>query len=315
MKEVEYILCHGSGNRFAMVDAVRDAAALEGVDPAALARSACRLGGGMDGLLLLVAVGDEYGMRMFNPDGSEAEMCGNGIRCVARLAAERYLPGADGFMLWSGGRRYAITREAQVAEGIPTFGVEIPIRRASADFVLAGTETEFIAGRIEPLDAELEFTYLNLGNPHITACVDAIDVQKLKRLGERVLELKDIFPNGVNVSLYSPTANGIFVATYERGVGITPSCGTAMTASSTAACLTGVCGFGATIDVANRGGMVRCRCLNDEGGLRTQLIGNATYDAVGRMTVAASGEIAPCAEEVLQTAEQTAYAEFLNGIK
>ncbi len=299
-----------------MVDAVRGAAALEGVDLAAMARSACRMGGGLDGLLLLVPVGAEYGMRMFNTDGSEAEMCGNGIRCVARLAAERYLAGAEKFILWSGGRRYNITRESAIHGDIPTFGVEIPIRTASADFVFPGAEAEFIAGRIDPLDEELKFTYLNLGNPHVTACVTEIDMAQLKMLGEKVLVLKDIFPNGVNVSLYSRTANGIFVATYERGVGITASCGTAMTASSMAACLIGVCRFDAPIQVANRGGMVRCLCANDHDGLRTRLIGNATYEARGHMSVAASGEVVPDAEtECLFLDERQAYAEFLTRIK
>ena len=87
MREFDHIVCHGSGNRFVLVDAVAQPSIAEEADPAILARELCRLHGGLDGLLLLVRVGEEYGMRMYNPDGSAAEMCGNGIRLrrTARL--------------------------------------------------------------------------------------------------------------------------------------------------------------------------------------------------------------------------------------
>lgn len=275
MRELEYIRCHGSGNRFVMIDAVRCAAALDGCDLEALARAACRLDGGTDGLLLLTGGAREWGMRMFNPDGSEAEMCGNGIRCVARLADERYLR-ADRFALRSGGRSYAISREEPLAGGIPAYGVRIPIGRSSADF--AGGE--LVGGAIPELDPALDFTYLHLGNPHLAACVGRIDTDLLRRLGERVVTLGGLFPRGVNVSLYRVDGRGeLFVATYERGAGITESCGTAMTASSTAACLLGLCDFDAELAVRNRGGMVRCRCCRDaEGNLVTRLAGNATFE-------------------------------------
>ena len=75
----DYIKCHGSGNEFVMVDAVKEN--LVSIDLAAFARFVCDRENsvGADGVLLIVKSGDMYGMRMFNPDGSEAEMCGNGI--------------------------------------------------------------------------------------------------------------------------------------------------------------------------------------------------------------------------------------------
>ena len=74
--------------------------------------------------------------------------------------------------------------------------------------------------------------------------------------------------------------NEIFVATYERGAGITASCGTAMTSSATAMALNGRCDYETTITVRNRGGVVRCICHKD-GGLHTILIGNASYISKG----------------------------------
>ena len=106
-------------------------------------------------------------------------------------------------------------------------------------------------------------------------------MELLRRLGERVATLGGLFPRGVNVSLFRVDGRReLFVATYERGAGITESCGTAMTASSTAACLLGCCDFDADLAVRNRGGMVRCLCRRDaRGALSTRLAGNATFEA------------------------------------
>ena len=83
MQHFDYILCHGSGNRFLLFDAVKSPQ-LERLT-APMVAELCRQAAPNDGLLLLVRRGGEYGMRMFNTDGSEAEMGGNGMRCVARL--------------------------------------------------------------------------------------------------------------------------------------------------------------------------------------------------------------------------------------
>lgn len=314
MQEMPYIVCHGSGNRFALIDAVRDAAALAGTDLAALSRNICSRAGGLDGLLLLVRSDADFGMRMFNPDGSEAEMCGNGIRCVARLARERYVA-APRFTLWSGGRPYRLSEEAPVFGRIPTFGVGIPIRTASPDFVWEGAGERFVGGCIPPLDDRLRFTYLNLGNPHLVACTDRTDRLTLERLGRRVTELRTIFPHGVNVSLFRECGpQRIFAATFERGAGITSSCGTAMTACSTAACLLGLCRWNEPIDVSNSGGRVRCLCRRDADGIRTTLTGNATFEADGVVRFSPDGAIA-AVDAVPRTDETEAYAAFLAAIE
>ncbi len=301
MREFDHIVCHGSGNRFVLVDAVAQPSIAEEADPAILARELCRLHGGLDGLLLLVRVGEEYGMRMYNPDGSAAEMCGNGIRCVARLACERYV-GEQRFALWSGGRRYRIFREEPLPGGIPAFGVVIPIGFASDDFVCDGPRP-FVGGAVLPLDRDRRFTYLNLGNPHLVCRTDRIDLDELERAGRRVTELPEVFPHGINLSFYRPCGQQrIFVATYERGAGITLSCGTAMTACSTAACIEGVCRCGEPIEVLNRGGMVRCLCVREQDETRTSLIGNATFEGEGLFAFDAA-------------TETDAYAAFLEKMK
>lgn len=274
--ELEIIKCQGSGNDFVLVDAI--AHRTEGIDLADLSIRLCDRSGaaGADGLLLAVRAGRGFGMRMFNPDGTEAEMCGNGIRCVARLV--RRYTNADRFMLASGGRSYPAARETDIAGGVQTYGVRIPIATGSPDFGFFPQGEKFIEQLIPSLDSELKFTALSLGNPHIVAQCARVDLQHLARLGERVKELHSEFPKGVNVTLFEVRGrNELFTATFERGAGITLSCGTAMTASSTAAALIGACDFDRIIKVRNRGGMVHCIC-HEEPSLATELIGNATFE-------------------------------------
>lgn len=312
LTKFEIIKCHGSGNDFIMIDTTLDEA-LQRVDWSAFARVACdrERGIGSDGLLLVVRYDDGvYGMDMLNPDGTHAEMCGNGIRCVARLASERgYL--ATG-VLRSGGRDYPIAKAEALAEGVEAFSVDIPIRRWSNDFSFFADGEDFVGRVIEPLDADLRFTALNLGNPHIVATVKSIDMELLKHLGEAVLEHRELFPNGVNVSLYELRAeNQIFVATYERGAGITLSCGTAMTASATSAALLGLVEQGRRVDVRNRGGKVCCTTHIAGDAIVTCLEGNATFEWWGSARF--DGEVFSFAIE-RHTTEQERWKSFVESI-
>ncbi len=276
MKSIEYIFAHGSGNRFVLIDATNEAP--KGAEQAEYVRGLCRRFES-DGLLFVERTSEgEYAMNMYNTDGTQAEMGGNGMRIVARYVDEIYTQ-SESFTLYSSGRAYPIRRATPtVVEGvaIPNYGVQIEVHTSSDEFSLS-REGGFVDSSIEELHPDLSFTYLNLGNPHVVALVDDIDLELLSELGERVKSLPHIFTKGVNVSLMqSLSPSEIFVATYERGVGLTPSCGTAMTASSTAATLMGLTKWSEPITVRNRGGFVECCCTAGEP-LRTELIGNATY--------------------------------------
>ena len=279
--QMEFIKCHGSGNDFILIDATIHPELVR-AEWSNFARAACcrERGIGSDGVLLLVQHADGvYGMDMLNPDGTYAEMCGNGIRCVARLAYERGYIKSNG-VLRSGGRDYNVQRIEPI-DGEETFGVDIPINTWSKDFTFYGSDERFVAKKIEALDANLEFTALNLGNPHIVAEVDSISLEHLATLGERVIKLKELFPNGVNVSFYERrSSREIFVSTYERGAGLTLSCGTAMTASATAVAIRGRVDAGQRIEVRNRGGRVFCTTQLADS-ITTRLEGNATFEWYG----------------------------------
>ncbi len=321
----EYIRCHGSGNVFVMLDAVGvpwasaeygDAEPRDGVDLALLARLACdrTRGIGADGVLLTVRNSEGvYGMRMFNPDGTEAEMCGNGIRCVARRVAERYVADGD-FTLFSGGREYPVHRAGVMADGVESYGVDIAVSLHSGALPMT-CAGEFVGRHIEELVADMLFTAVSVGNPHIVARVERIDFECLEAMGERIKGMKATFPQGVNLSLVEVRGRDrIFVATYERGAGITPSCGTAMTSSATAMALLGECGFDTRIRVENRGGAVCCTCRRSGNGeLRTTLAGNATYMSAGRITFR-GGEFS-FVEERRFDAEAQAWSAFCNSLE
>lgn len=307
MRTYDYIRCSGSGNRFLLFDTLHSDPS--GPDIAVFVREASRRFD-VDGILLLTHDGEgRFGMRMFNTDGSEAGMCGNGIRCAARLAHERHAAG-DTFAVVSGGRPYRITREEPIFDRLPTFGAEIPLALHGGDFPSAPSEG-FIGRTIPTLDAELRFTFLAPGNPHIVAAVDArsrwlfgrdgrLNLDRLAALGERANRLSETFPHGVNVSLYcllSPQR--LFAATYERGVGLTSSCGTAMTSCATAAALSGLCEFGRETDIWNRGGRVRCLPQRTPQGLVTRLTGNAAFETSGTLRFTASNGIEPASETPL----------------
>lgn len=299
MKRLEYIFCSGSGNRFLLFDTLRnDLSGLNLARFAAMASDALQT----DGILLLTRCNDgRFGMRMFNTDGSEAGMCGNGIRCVARLVHERYAENEASFHVISGGQSYRITCEQPIFAEMPTFGVEIPVSLHNGEFAPSLAPEGFVEQPIPELDAELRFTFLRPGNPHIAAFLPAgaatlfdrrnrLRLDRLAEIGERANHARELFPCGVNVSLYTLLGeNRLFAATFERGVGLTSSCGTAMTSCATAAALSGRCRFDREIEVWNRGGAVHCRPARTAEGLLTLLSGNAAFEAAGTLEVGEEG--------------------------
>ncbi len=313
MSHFEIVKCHGSGNDFILIDTTKREE-LQGVDWSAFARVACdrERGIGSDGLLLVVRGEDgRYGMDMLNPDGTHAEMCGNGMRAVARYCHEQGYIAKEG-VLTSGGRCFAVGEVSPVGYDIATYSVDIAITTHGSAFAMIAPGESLVGEVIEKLDPTLRFTALNLGNPHIVACVDNIDMSLLQSLGERVLTLTDILPEGVNISLYEVLAKDhIFVATYERGAGITLSCGTAMTASATAAAMLGYTERGERTAVTNRGGRVFCTPRIEEHSIVTRLEGNATFEWWGEASFD-EGEFSFM--KVRDTGEQHTWQRFVTEI-
>ncbi len=232
----------GTGNDFVVVDA-RDTER----DWPSLAVAACdrHFGIGADGLLLVLP-SDAAGLRMriFNPDGSEAEMCGNGIRCFVKYAVERGLaPLRDGAMrvetlagvleaqpALDGGRVASV----RVAMGRPRFAPqEVP--------VAIEAEPPLTDVRLEVDGRELSVTCVSMGNPHAVEFLESpVSDFPLEAIGPLV-ERHPLFPNRVNFEIARPLARGrIEARVWERGAGITLACGSGAAAVLVAARLRGL---------------------------------------------------------------------------
>lgn len=264
-----FIKCHGSGNDFPLIDA--RALALSDAEWANVARALADRAGpvGGDGLLLLTAgdVAHDFGMRMFNSDGSEAETCLNGLRCVSRLGFE--LLGIDAAKVRLKVSSAEVSRETALAPGVVT--VRTRAGPAGRDIGLTGP--------ISGLPSDRAFVTVSMPNPHLVSFVEQVDEAELVALGEWCEAGPALIPARANVSFVEMRGSDLFVRTFERGVGLTDSCGSAMAASTYAAALTGRIAFGDDVIVFNKGGMIRASASEDAF---VTLSGNATfeYDAV-----------------------------------
>ena len=162
----------------------------------------------------------------FNPDGSSAEFCGNGMRCLGRVVLD--LRGADAAVVRSGSRTYTVRRGATTLRASArsasstrrsTSTPRTPRRRGGGP--QSGGEA-----RLPELDPALAFTAVTIPNPHLVAVIDKYVESDLVAMGERVAARRDVFPAGANLSVLLPLAPAeVFVRTFERGAGLTASCG------------------------------------------------------------------------------------------
>ncbi|MES2986878.1 MAG: diaminopimelate epimerase [Pseudomonadota bacterium] len=272
---IAFTKCHGSGNDFPLIDA----RAIDAGDDAwaAIARVLANRDGpvGGDGILLLTQgdSGHPFGMRMFNSDGSESETCLNGLRCVARAGFEAL--GIDAAWVKLKASSAEVSLAPPIADGV--YSVRTQARAAVG---IAAT------GPLSDLPSTREFTAVSMPNPHLIAFVDAVDEAELVALGEWCERAPPLLPERANVSFVEMRGNDLFVRTFERGVGLTNACGSAMAASVFAAGLAGRVAWGREVTVFNKGGLVRGSATADA---EVMIIGNATFEWHGEIEADGSG--------------------------
>ena len=246
--------------------------------------------GGSDGIYLYDPSEPNARAWFFNPDGSSAEFCGNGMRGLGRLLLD--LRGTDTEVVTSGGRDYAVHRAASTADGVRQVLLELPPLR----FDDAGLPAPF--GR---------FTAVAVPNPHVIAVVAEYSEPDLIDLGKRADE---VFADGANVSFLQPlndpegTAPQVFVRTFERGAGLTPSCGSGVVASRAAYSRVSGLDPAERLVVRNAGGVAAASIQVRDGAWYPLLEGNATvvYEAEVDLAGNQAGPVD------WATAENTAYA-------
>jgi diaminopimelate epimerase len=238
---------HGIGNDYVYVDGFAQTVA----DPATVAVQVSNrhFGIGADGLILILpSEKADVRMRMFNADGSEPEMCGNGIRCVAKYAFDHGLCHHNPMTVETG--RGVLTLDLHLRDGKvdrvtvnmgpPILALpQIPVDREKVSRGAHEHEYRLNLGLgIEPL----EVVFVSMGNPHATSFVHDVAGMDLERLGPKV-ERHPAFPHRINAhwaQIHSATE--LTMRTWERGSGITLACGTGACAVAVAAALTGRAG-------------------------------------------------------------------------
>jgi diaminopimelate epimerase len=274
--KIPFVKMHGCANDYVVVDG----AAVSVRDPAALARVSAdrRTGVGADGLLLVLPPSDpsaterasarmrpiradarvrpiraDARMRMFNPDGSEAEMCGNGLRCLGKFLFDRKRVGRE-FNVETLAGVCAMQVEATTPDGRASdLSVEIGVPEfARARVPVAGDGGPMVDEPFALAGRSLRVSALRLGNPHAIVFVDDVDHFPVHSVGPTI-ERDARFPERINVSFVEVVgADELKQRTWERGVGETLACGSGATAAAIVA--RRVRGFGPDVRLHVRGG-------------------------------------------------------------
>ena len=262
--KLRFTKMHGIGNDYIYFNAFEQ----DIPDPSALAvrLSDRRFGIGGDGIILICPsdIADAR-MRMFNEDGSEGRMCGNGIRCVAKYIYD-----------------YALVPEDQTEVTIETLSGVKTVRLTVENGEAVAAEVDMGAAILSPADipvlfdgesmidqplevdgAEYKVTAVSMGNPHCVVFVDDPDCAELEKLGPR-FENHPAFPDRVNTEFISVIdKNTLKMRVWERGSGETLACGTGACAAVVAACLNGFCEKGEDVTVRLRGGELVIRYTDE----------------------------------------------------
>ena len=266
---MKFTKMHGIGNDFVVVNALSDAPDEARLPEISRKINDRKFGIGGDGLILVLpSKVAEFKMRMFNPDGTEAEMCGNGIRCFAKFVYERKLipdqqvkvetlAGVKVLKLLTRGGR---VEQVRVDMGSPRLlRSEIPMRGDDNERVVA-----------EPLKAEgrrFDITAVSMGNPHVVIFEENVDTVPVARFGSAIENHKS-FPQRTNVHFVQVCGPGeIIIRTWERGAGETLACGTGACACVVAAVLNNR--TGRAVDVHLPGGDLRVEWTGDNRVLMT----------------------------------------------
>ncbi len=258
MRSLRFIKMHGTGNDYVYVNGFE-----QGVDdPASLAPVVAdrHRGVGGDGLILLLP-GDpgtdaHVRMQMFNADGSEAEMCGNGVRCVCKLAHDHGVADANPMRVQTGNGVLTLTYTLDAAGKVDRVTVEmgvpvleasrIPVGITGAGRVVDHPTADEVRwpdglppGWISRSGLDQRMTCVSMGNPHAMFYCTDVEAIPLEQIGP-VLEHHPLFPNRINAHFVQIHRSvEVTMRTWERGSGITQACGTGAAAVCVAGVLTG----------------------------------------------------------------------------
>ncbi len=277
---LSFVKYHGLGNDFILVDN-RHAS-----DPIITPEQAAQLcdrhfGIGADGVIFALPGqnGTDFTMRIYNSDGSEPEMCGNGIRCMARFLAD--LEGENAKSVYTIHTLAGLITPKLEADGQITVDMGKP-RLIPADIptTLTGGGDRAIAQPLEVAGDTWSVTCVSMGNPHCITFVDDVAAIDLEKVGP-LFETHSAFPAKTNTEFIEVVNPGYLkMRVWERGAGITLACGTGACAALVAAVLNGKSDRMATIELP--GGPLKIAWAEDD---RIFMTGPAQLVFAGAVTV------------------------------
>jgi diaminopimelate epimerase len=238
---MKFTKMHGAGNDYVYINGFEETVA----DPAALAiaLSNRQFGVGSDGLILILpSPCADLRMRMFNADGSEAEMCGNGIRCVAKYAFDHRLVDKREITVETAAGVRTLQLFPGPAGRIERVRVDMGRPRLTrGEIPMTGPpDAQVVNRQLIALDRTFHFTAVSMGNPHCVIFVDNVAEFPVDKYGPAI-ETHPLFPNRTNVEfveILSPQE--VRQRTWERGAGETLACGTGASAVCVAGVLNGL---------------------------------------------------------------------------
>ena len=236
---IKFTKMHGLGNDYVYIDAINQK--IENESSLAKFVSNRHFGIGSDGLILICKseVAD-FKMRMFNSDGSEAEMCGNGIRCVGKFVYDKGLTNKTTVKIETlAGIKTLIlnTKDGKVETARVDMGE--PILEAEKIPVIS-TEKPVKNLELEAENKKFKFTCVSMGNPHAITIVENTKEFDVEKYG-KVLEVDKAFPKKANIEFAQiVNSQNINMRVWERGAGETLACGTGACATAVACNLNGL---------------------------------------------------------------------------
>lgn len=317
---------HGSENQFFILDRTQLEEPLSDQQIIEITKNITNrtngLLGGADGLLLVdnSSHPDTLGqMRVINADGSEASMCGNGLRTVSRYLSEKF--NESKFKVETMNADLEVHQASDIAKNVKAFSVEIsPVKFNQEAFPFKKLNKQQIFNEIIPeLDSTEKFTAIAVPNPHLVNFSNEhnINTEKMGKLGKYLNGQNPYFTDGVNVNFaYEKAPNQIFVKTYERGVGFTNACGTGMTATSLAYALINHPNqnFDEEITVYNPGGMVKNNVKKIDNNYSLKLTGNATFTHKVNINLQDLIDNNLNQANISKTNEESDYQNFVNSL-
>ena len=258
---INFVKMEGLGNDYVYIDCTKyDDKKIEEISKMAKKISDRHFGIGSDGLILICKSDiADFRMRMFNSDGSEAEMCGNGIRCVSKFVYDNGLTNKEQVNIetLAGIKKIDLTvengkvvlatvnmgRPILEAEKIPVISDEKPVKNL----------------KLKAMGKEFTFTCVSMGNPHAVTVIDDVDSFEIEKYGP-ILEINEKFPKKANIEFIQIIdKTHIKMRVWERGAGETLACGTGACAVCVSAILNDLVEKNEEINIELLGGTLKIR--------------------------------------------------------